>query len=211
MRAIELCTTGLRTFVACLTVIASVASAAKATAQSATTVSPGARIRITAPGALSPAEQSGRLVSLRSDSLVLQPDGSESALAVPSASVTELDVSDGQHTRTGRGLAIGALVGAGVGAGIGAATYSNPECKGGNFGECLGAGIAAAGGRGGRAAALGLLGAVSGAVVGALVGHAHSSDDWRRVNNPVASLFRIVPEHLSVAPLPRGLAVSLQI
>jgi hypothetical protein len=211
MRTIELCTTRLRTFVAYFAVVASAASVRAAAAQAVSTITAGTRIRVTAPGALSPAAQSGRLLSLRPDSLVLQPDGSASSLVVPHASITELDVSDGRHTRTGRGLAIGLLVGAGAGAGIGAATYTAPHCANGNFAQCLGESIADAGGRGGRALVCGLLGGISGTVVGGLIGHAHSTERWRRLDGPVASLFRFLPNHMSVAPSGSRVAVKLRI
>lgn len=193
----------------CLSAVLQGASGRAATAQTSATLTPGTRIRVTAPGVLTPAEQSGRFLSLRSDSLLLQPDAGGSALVVPRSSVTELEVSTGRHTLTRRGLTIGLLVGAGVGAGLGAATYSPPRgCN--NLGQCIGEGIADPG-RGGLALICGVLGGVSGLVVGSLIGHAHMSDQWQRVNQPLASLFQFVPHHMSVAPLGNRVAVTLRI
>jgi hypothetical protein len=196
--------------VVCVAAVGQAAPGGAAMAQTSTTPAPGTRVRVTAPGVLTPEVQSGRLISFRSDSLLLQPDGGETSLAVPRASVTELDVSEGLHTRTRRGLAIGLLVGAGAGAGIGAATYTRPTCKNLNLAQCIGVGIGDPG-RGGVALISGVLGGIAGLVVGGLIGHAHTSEQWERVEGSRASLFRFVPDNVSIAPSGLGIALSMRI
>lgn len=55
-------------------------------------LAPGARVRVTAPGALTPARQSGRVLAASRDSLRVQLDGSTDSLWLARALLTELEI-----------------------------------------------------------------------------------------------------------------------
>ena len=167
-------------------------------------LAPGSRVRVTAPGVLTPARQSGRVLATSRDSLRVQLDGGADSLWLSRALFTELEVNRGPHRSTGKGIVLGMLSGAALGAVIGAATYQPPKpCANCWFG-------APDFGQGGQALIAGVAGALVGAVVGAFVGHYHQSDGWERVPpGPLASLLRTGPDHLSVASGGRGAALSL--
>jgi len=86
----------------------------------------------------------GTLARLRDDTLVVVPDGHDLSLAIPYATLGELEVSRGRHRRTGRGALIG--LGTGVAGGVVAALVlchdDRCESSGGDF-----AGFADAGNR----------------------------------------------------------------
>lgn len=164
------------------TVLPSHASHAQAARDSAAFPS-GTRVRVTAPGVLTPSRQSGRVLTSRADTLSLQPDGGAAPFALPWAAVTDIDVSRGRHRSTLRGLVIGVLVGGVSGAVIGAATYQETKPSAGCPGTedfCI-TGPLFDIGRGGSAALAGGLGALVGGVTGALIGHAHQDDAWEKV------------------------------
>ena len=183
---------------ACVTV-----PSVRACAQSSQTVhsiANGTRVRITAPGALTPARQAGQLLGMRADTLVLLPDGREAPLALPVAEVTGVEVSRRSHRSTGTGILIGVLAGGATGVIVGAATYQ--ESKPSQLIDPVG--------RSASAAAGGILGALVGGVTGAFVGHAHQSDDWAIVPPAQrAAAFLLAPNHLSITPRGRGIAWSL--
>lgn len=167
-----------------------------------------ARVRVTAPTVLTPARQPGRVLALRRDSLLLQPDGGSDSLWLPLAAVTDLEVSRGRHASTGKGIVVGLLTGGALGAVVGAATYQAPKpCPpSGLF--CLNGFLDP--GRGGTALIVGVLGGVVGGVVGGFVGHAHQSERWERVApGPLASLLGIAPGHVSLTPTGGGAALSV--
>jgi hypothetical protein len=88
---------------------------------------PGSRVRVHAEGA----GQSwvvGELMELSEDSLRLRTRDSTGTVNVSSRSVARLEVSRGQGSRLGQGMAIGAAVGAVAGLVIGVVTYE--ECTG---------------------------------------------------------------------------------
>jgi len=164
----------------------------------------GTRVRVTAPGVLTPSRQSGRVLTSRSDTLSLQPDGGAAPFALPWAAVTNLEVSRGRRRSTLNGFAIGALVGGVSGAVIGAATYQETKPSAGCPGTedfCI-TGPLFDIGRGGSAALLGGLGALVGGVTGALIGHAHERDMWEKVP------LRLQPALLHAKPTPLGAAAA---
>ena len=164
------------------------------------------RVRVTAPGALLPARQSGRVLAVSRDSLKVQLDGRADSLWLARATFTALEVSRGLHRSMGKGILLGMLSGATVGAVIGAATYRPPApCANGslcssftNFDRLANA-TAGSG-----------VGLAVGAIVGGFVGHQHQREAWERVPpGPLASLLRTGPNHLHVTSGDRVAALSL--
>ncbi len=138
---------------------------AGATAQ----VGPGERVRVTfCTPDLSCAGSSrisvGTLLAWKADSLVVESDGD--TLAVPLDMVTGLDVSLGQKSRTLKGAGIGALVGAAAGLATAAIACAIA-------GDCYDDGLT-----GLVYAYLGGLGAVAGALTGAIIGSTMEVDRW---------------------------------
>lgn len=172
-------------------------------------IAAGTRVRITAPGALTPARQAGQLLALHPDTLVLLPDGSAASLALPLAGVTGIEVSRRRHRSTGTGILIGVLAGGATGAAVGAATYKTPKPSAGCADAQFICGPFGVLGRGGATTGGALLGAVVGGVVGGFVGHAHQSDDWATIPfaRRAAALLS-APNHLSITPAKGGVALS---
>lgn len=106
--------------------VAFVASGTIMRAQTPRSLVSGTRVRITAPGTLTPERQTGRVLALRPDTLLLQPDGGAASLALPLTAVTDIEASHGRHRSTGVGILIGLLAGGATGAVVGAATYQKP-------------------------------------------------------------------------------------
>ena len=167
--------------------------------QTVQSIATGTRVRITAPGALTPARQAGQLLGIHADTLVLLPDGGAASLTLPLAEVTGVEMSRRRHRATGTGILIGVLAGGATGGVIGAATYQ--ESKPSELIDPIG--------RSASAAAGGILGAVVGGVLGAFVGHAHQSDDWAKVPLAQRAAFFLSPNHLKVTPARRGVGLSL--
>ena len=167
--------------------------------QSVGSIATGTRVRITAPAALTPARQAGRLLGLHADSLDLLPDGAESSRTIPLSDVVGAEVSRRRHRATGTGVLIGVLAGGATGGVIGAATYQ--ESKPSELIDPIG--------RSASSAVGGVLGAVVGGVIGAFVGHAHQSDDWTKV--PVvqrAATLLSAPNYLNITPAAGGVALT---
>lgn len=161
-------------------------------------ITAGTRVRITAPGAITPARQAGRLLSLQPDTVMMLPDGGAASVALPLANVAGIEVSQRQHRRTGTGILVGILAGGATGLLVGAATYqdSKPSQLIDPIGRSASAGVG------------GLLGAVVGGAAGGLVGHAHQSDDWTKVSlSQRAVALLMAPNHLSIAPGRGGVAL----
>jgi hypothetical protein len=190
--------------------LASNGSGRTALAQTTTALTPGTRIRVTAPSALTPEEQTGRLIALRPDSLLLQPDGAPE-VTISRSAVVEIDRSLGLHSATGRGVAVGLFTGAAAGAALGAALWPRGACTFHQAVLVLPAYTSDCVSRGTRATEGGILGAVAGLVAGGLMGHSHQSEGWRRVGGFAGSVLRIVPHYLSVASSGTGVAVALRI
>ena len=178
-------------------------------AQSPGSLPPGTRIRITAPSALTPARQTGSVLALRSDTLLLQPDGGAESLALPLAAVTELEVGHRGHRSTGTGFLLGVLVGGATGAGVGAAAYQNPKPCPSSQSYC---GFGNLTSRGVDATVLGVLGGLVGGIVGAFVGHAHQSESWQQVPLALrAAQDGAASRHLGITTNPAGRGVALSI
>lgn len=187
------------------------ALAATVNAQAPASLTPGARIRVKAPGALMPEQQAGRLISLGPDTLVLQPDGAPAA-SIPRSSIGEIDISLGRHSETRNGLVIGLLTGAAAGAALGAAVGHDDTCTSrGLFGDEPPTTFKCGSlfGRGQVAAVTGVAGGLVGLIVGGLIGHAQSNDEWQRVGGVAGSLLRFAPNHVAIDPLRGAVGLSL--
>jgi hypothetical protein len=166
-------------------------------AQSTAPVAVGERVRITTPSQRGGYRYVGSVVGVQGDSVLLQTRDLAAPRSVAIGDITALDISLGKRGNTRRGLLYGSVIGAGLGAVLAAATYKKPECAGATWfcGD-------AAPNRTGDAVAGGILGALTGVVVGGLWGATHPSERW--VRRSLGSGTR-----LGVAPIGRGAAVTL--
>ena len=89
-------------------------------------VTVGALVRITAPS-ISKDRLVGTVIATTADTFMLRPMRQAEPLAIPLASVTNLEVSKGKKRSIGKGALIGLLVGASTGAILGAALYEDCE------------------------------------------------------------------------------------
>jgi hypothetical protein len=146
------------------------------------------------------------VLSVLGDTIVMQPDGGAQSVAFPRTAITDMELSRGQHRATTAGIIIGVLGGGAAGVILVAATTSDPKpCPYdptgpvgaiacgysgdyGSFGNVRSLGPD----NGQIELAVGVLGAIVGGAVGALIGHAHQSEAWE----PTA--FR---EKISVTPI----------
>lgn len=176
------------TFPAALAVCMVVGSAR---AQGSELLVPGARVRVAVE---SPPRIIGTVIEPSGNTLTLAKADSSDTLAVKYAAITRLDVSLGKRHRMLHSTAVGALMGAAVGFGAGAlvdATSKPTPVVYSVDGQSLkaqyppfirrtltGAGI----------------GAVAGALVGAVWGQTHVSEVWRRIP------YRQYRMHIAVIP-----------
>ena len=123
----------------------------------------GDRIRATVPG-VSPGPLVGTVVAFQTDSLIVQ--GGTSTWHLSLASLTHLDVSQGQRSHALLGAGIGLLVGAGAGVLI-ASDCDTVEGPFATQGQCTAVGAAVFGG--------------AGALVGALTGALARTERWAQV------------------------------
>jgi hypothetical protein len=122
-------------------------------AQQEMPVEPGDRVRVSAPGVLA-GQVVGTIKELSPDTCVLQVEGRPWPVALPLASVTQLEVSRGHKSKSGIGILIGGGVGFLGGYLIGTQTTVCETCGGSEskgktglaFGTILGLLGAAAGG-----------------------------------------------------------------
>jgi hypothetical protein len=152
-----------------LAVAGSAGGPTAAGAQRAAEVLPaGARVQLFFPGRA--AEVRGVLMRPGGDTLWVRYDGAPDTAAIRRAGLRELRVSGGRRPRrVGRGMAVGLLAGAAVGGVLGAALATRTSD-----------GYQVFGGTGETARAFAMLGAVPGAVIGALVGM-ERREVWLRV------------------------------
>lgn len=151
-------------------------------AQSAESLRPGTRVRVTAP-TVDSRRLTGPVLSASGDTLRIPLDGN--VLPIPLGSVERLEVSDGKDRLTG------ALLGTVVGAAGGAAVLtlacigSDDDCGGYTW-------LAAYGG------------AFIGAPIGAIGGYIVGRERWRTL--PLSE-----PGSFRVAPGPRGVALAVSV
>ena len=127
-------------------------------------IAPGTRVRITAPSAGAD-RLIGTVVPSPIDTLMVRPAARMTAVAIPLASVTRLEVRFGQKSHLLLGAAIGFVAGA-ASLGIGSAVVCKREDS-----DCAKY----------QTVSLTALGGLSGGAVGALLGSFIRTDRWDRV------------------------------
>ena len=147
-------------------------------------VSVGSRVRVTSGPATPPTV--GTVAALESGTLVLSIAGLDVPLRVPVADIQTLEVSAGRKSQLWRGALIGAAAGAIPGILMTVGDYSD-DVHGDDPSP----------------AAVAAIGAAGGALVGAGIGWAIKSEQWRLAEVPKTSL-RFVP-------LRGGAAVTLRV
>ncbi len=130
-----------------------------------TLVTPGARVRVSAP-TVAERPLLGTVVALEVDTLIVDARGYAHPLALPLASLAWLEVSRGQKSRTLKGAGIGFLVG-------GAAGLATAAIACAIAGDCYDDSLT-----GLVYAYFGGLGAVVGALTGAIIGSTIDVDRW---------------------------------
>jgi hypothetical protein len=141
----------------------------------------GVRTRILSP-VLGREKQVGIVEAVTGDTLHFRRGEGMSSQALAPGQITMIEVPTGTHTATGKGALIGAVIGTAAGAAIGAAAYNpRPDCR-----DPIECSIDAAFEDTGRAAATiggGIIGLVSGGLVGAWLGH-RPRETWTSVAVP---------------------------
>lgn len=157
-------------------VLASLAFAARLSAQDSAAVRPpselrvGSRIRIATAGA--PAWRAGTIAALTPDTLRLRGDDGRSEVPVALGTITALELSTGQHTRVLKSAGIGAAVGAGAGVLVSLFVHDDPDDA---FQYTTSE----------KAMVFGAVFGVIGLVSGAIGGVAYPRDDWAPVAIPL--------------------------
>jgi hypothetical protein len=157
---------------------------------------PGARVRVVNVSNAAPV-LTGQLIRMAGDTVIVS-----SATAIQTSMVVtsahRFEVSTGRHGRTLRGIGIGLLAGVAVGTVAAYATYEEPECAPDSW-FCLDFG-----GRGTEVAAGGILGGVSGMLIGGIVGATFRRETWRLIDHQ--------PIRVGVAPTShRGALLTLSL
>ena len=141
---------------------------AQSTAPEHSRLAEGTRVRVLAP----PRAGSfiGAVVAHSADSLILRIDADGRSIALPTAEVTQVDLSAGSRRNILKGAGAGAIAGINVGAVLGYVTYEEVRCAPDSF-FCidLRPETAAMGG----AAVIGALGTVAGFLAGM-----RSTEEW---------------------------------
>lgn len=141
-------------------------------------VSPGTRVRVTAPS-IAEHRIVGTIVTIGADTLtlktkrkvepfILNSNGQAETLAIPFASVTKLEVIRGKKRNVVKGAGIGVVVGGLSGVVYGFSEGDDPP--GGILGWTAKE----------KAAMLGIMGSLSGGVLGALIGALKTTDRWEK-------------------------------
>jgi len=138
-------------------------------------VTAGSRVRISSP-VLGDKLQVGSVLSATSDTLVFLAAKQSTSTAIGTPNIVGMDVARGTHTSKMKGSLMGFLLGAGSGAALGAATYKRPKCDPDVW--CLDMF-----GQGGQAAVGAILGAVSGTMLGLIIG-SRPTENWVPVAVP---------------------------
>lgn len=134
----------------------------------------GLRVRVTST-ALQPSPLVATVIGQRADTLFVRGDRRPDSVAVPATGISLLEVSRGFHSRTIKGLVIGAITGTALGAVSSYATFKKPDpCT--TFVGCNGSGIES---RSAATALGGVAGGIVGALVGAAVGAVVRVEEWQ--------------------------------
>jgi hypothetical protein len=147
--------------------------------QDAPTLVPGATVRAKTNGTGGNWIR-GELVAMTTDTVFIREAGGDRTVALPTGTLTQLQVSRGIGTRTGKGALLGLGVGAGTGLLLGVATSlegCEGFCQDVEPGQILVVAV--------------LLGGV-GAGIGALIGSTSRGERWQRLE-PSPKALRIQP------------------
>lgn len=151
------------------------ATAGNGLAQEASTVAPGARVRVSlrrdTQTYLTRERIIGSLVSVQRDTIVVSERAGRPDLALPIEWARSLEVSRGRKSSAGKGALIGLLSGAAAGVTTALVVCADGECESG--GVHL---------KGFVSTVFGLGGGLFGAGVGALVGGRFHGDRWEKVS-----------------------------
>ena len=147
----------------------------------------GETVRLLAPSP-GPGSIRGLVMAVRGDTLFVRPDDGAATLAVPAEQIAWIDVR--RPNSFGFGLMRGVLVGAPVGTGTGVLFGILAEAGKKNCPDC-----------GLTAIYTGVLGLLSGTVIGGVVGAASPGKYWEHTAAPI----------VEAAPSPGGVAVSMRI
>lgn len=115
----------------------------------------------------------GTLISANADSIVMRPAQLTNPIAVPTATVSRMEIASATHTRRLKGTLIGLAVAGGTGFALGAATWKKPK-------DCF---LCMDFGRWGDAALIGGFTGILGAVGGLIVG-SFGTETWQPVEVP---------------------------
>jgi hypothetical protein len=147
---------------------------------------PGSRVRITAPQ-LGGEPLVGTLVGLEPDRILVKRGSSDTPTLIPRSSVVKLEVSGGWKSQAGRGVMIGLGIGAMPGLLLTFGDYNRDTHSSGP-----------------NPAAVDVVGAAGGALVGAAIGWALKFEEWQPAEGPAIAA--------GVAPLQGGgLGVTVRI
>ena len=158
----------------------SLAAPLTARAQTPAPLAAGSRVRVTIRDAY-PGRTTGTLLALGADTLRYRPDGDSASRVVLLGQVKQLEISRGVHRHTWQGFLTGAVAGAFTGVVIGYASGDDPKQSFLSYT------------RGDKAGILGAALGVIGGGVGTIIGFAHRSEAWQRVQPPYA--ISLAPEH----------------
>jgi hypothetical protein len=151
------------------------------------TLQPGTRIRATI-GSAKRYGVVGRVLEVRGDSVVLQPDAPEKPYAVLKSRFTEIQISQATSTQDALGLLIGGLAGGSLGYAFGYATAADTQYES-NANEFYN--FSSTRTRQQNATRGAWVGGVLGALAGWAAGSSIHRDQWTTV--PLESLIRITP------------------
>jgi hypothetical protein len=158
---------------------------------------PGSKIRILAPTIVR-GPLAGTVLQLDDESILISTD-TGSALRVSRRALTQVEVGMGRRGNPKQGAFIGAAIGAVFGAVVGGSDTPEGPCLYDSTRICP-----ATKGSAGKAVGLGAAMGVVGAGWGALIGHLHKHDVWAPV--PLDAM------RVSVAPAPgRGVGLTLSV
>jgi hypothetical protein len=157
-----------------LIIVGSIVSAEAVVAQSTAMWPPpaGILVRVESP-VLGGETHRGTLVSANADSVVLRTVALNNSIAVPTATVSRMEVATGTHTRRLKGMLIGLAVAGGTGFALTAATWSKPK-------QCF---MCIDFGRWGDSAFIGAFTGILGAV-GGLIAGSFATETWQPVDVP---------------------------
>jgi len=155
-----------------IALVTPLASGAQMAVNSTWPLASGSRVRILSP-VLGDSKEQGTVISATKESIVFQQKSLNAPQSLGMSAISQIDVSQGTHSRKLKGLAWGFAIGAGLAAGITAATWQKPK----DCGFCMDFG------RGGDSAIAAPFGGILGGVVGLLFG-AMQTESWVPVDIP---------------------------